>query len=131
MYADAAFPGRLLALEKHIQSDRAETSRIELVLYVSASSPPSVRAVANLRRILQRYKSDRIRCSICDLTANPEEGDVDQIAFTPTLCKRQPEPPMWILGDLAHPEPLVELLEFYGVEPSDGHRKAHDRHQRI
>jgi hypothetical protein len=122
---------RLLALEKQIQASRAEASRIELVLYVSASSPPSVRAVANLRRILGQYKSDQIKYSICDLRTSPEEGALDQIAFTPTLCKRQPEPPMWILGDLAHPEPLVELLEFYGVEPSDGHRKAHDRHQRI
>jgi hypothetical protein len=38
---------------------------------------------------------------------------------------------MWILGDLSRPGPLVELLEFYGVEPTHGHSKAHHRHPRI
>lgn len=68
---------------------------------------------------------------VCDLTRDPSEGDRDQIAFTPTLCKRRPEPPMWILGDLSRPEPLVELLEFYGVKPTHGHSKAHHRHPRV
>jgi len=86
-----------------------------------------VRAVANLRRILQQYKSTQLRVSICDLTRDPTPGERDQIAFTPTLYKRMPEPPMWILGDLSRPEPLVELLEYYGVHPSHGHRKTHDR----
>jgi len=60
--------------------------------------------------------------TICDLTSDPSAGERDQIAFTPTLCKRQPEPPMWILGDLTHPEPLIELLEYYGLKAAHGHR---------
>jgi len=105
--------------------------RIELVLYVSAASPSSARAVTNLKRILRRYPTRRVNVSVCNLSEDPNCGDRDQIAFTPTLCKRLPEPPMWILGDLSHPEPLVELLEFYGLEPAHGHRKAHDRHPRV
>ena len=87
--------------------------------------------MANLKRILRRYPSSRVALSVCNLSEDPSGGERDQIAFTPTLCKRIPEPPMWILGDLSHPEPLVELLEFYGVEPAHGHRKAHDRHHRL
>jgi len=97
-------------------------ARIELVLYVSAASPASVRAVANVRRLLRQYRSGQVDLTVCDLTKDPASAEADGIAFTPTLCKRQPEPPMWILGDLSHPEPLVELLEFYGVEASHGHR---------
>ena len=94
---------------------------MELVLYISAASPSSVRAVANLRRLLRKYKRGQVSVTVCDLTEDPSCGDADQIAFTPTLFKRQPEPAMWILGDLSRPEPLVELLEFYGVESTHGH----------
>jgi KaiB-like protein len=90
-----------------------------------------VRALANLRRILRQYETDRVVVDVCDLNADPAGGERDQIAFTPTLFKRAPGPPMWILGDLSRPEPLVELLEFYGVEPTHGHPKAHDRNSRV
>ena len=69
--------------------------------------------------------------TVCNLSDDPASGERDRIAFTPTLLKRVPEPPMWILGDLSHPEPLVELLEFYGAKAAHGHRKAHDRHSRL
>jgi hypothetical protein len=105
-----------------------QAPKIELVLYISASSPSSARAVANLRRILRRYKRGRVAVAVRDLYAEPWSGERDQITFTPTLCKRAPEPPLWILGDLSRPEPLVELLEFYGVEPTHGHSEAHHRH---
>ena len=108
-----------------------ERDQIELVLYISASSPSSVRALANLRRILRRYKSKHVAVDVCDLTTDPSCGERDQIAFTPTLCKRAPDPPMWILGDLSRPEPLIELLEYYGVEPTHGHSEAHHRHPRL
>jgi len=106
---------------KSSRSQSRATARIELVLYISASSPASVRAVANLRRLLRHYKRGQIDLTVCDLTTDPSCGEADQIAFTPTLFKRQPEPPMWILGDLSRPEPLVELLEFHGVEATHGH----------
>jgi KaiB domain len=106
-------------------------NRVELVLYVSAVSPASVRAVVNAKRILREYKGADVVLTICDLTKDPLAGEHDQIAFTPTLCKRTPEPPMWIVGDLAQPAPLIELLEFYGVHPTHGNRKAHNRRSRV
>ena len=102
-----------------------------LVLYVSAVSPASVRAVSNARRILRDYDAGAVSLSICDLSANPAAAERDRIAFTPTLFKREPEPPMWILGDLAQPEPLLELLAFHGVTPTHGHRQAHHRNPRV
>jgi hypothetical protein len=104
---------------------------IELVLYVSASSPSCARAVANLRRILRQYRPSDVVVRVCDLMSEPQEADRDQIAFTPTLVRRRPEPPMWILGDFSRPEPLLELLEFHGVQPTHGHSKTHDRRSRF
>ncbi|HZP48493.1 MAG TPA: circadian clock KaiB family protein [Vicinamibacterales bacterium] len=105
--------------------------KVELVPYVSASSASSGRAVANARRILRGFDARDVSLTICDLSADPAAAEDDQIAFTPTLCKRAPEPPMWILGDRTQPEPLRERLEFYGVTPTHGNRKTHDRHPRF
>ncbi len=104
---------------------------LDFVLYVSASSQSSARALANLRRILRAYKPGQVSVEVCDLLADPQRAEDAQIAFTPTLCKRAPEPAMWILGDLAQPAPLIDLLEFHGVVPTHGNRKAHDRHPRF
>jgi KaiB domain len=96
-------------------------ARIELILYVSAASPASARG--RQRPAVAAAISERPgSLTVCDLTVDPSCGEANQIAFTPTLCKRQPTPPMWILGDLSHPEPLLELLEFYGVETAHGDR---------
>jgi circadian clock protein KaiB len=103
-------------------SEAGDRARIELVLYISAASPSSVRAVANLQRLLRRYRSGQVSLSVRDLTEDPSCGDADQIAFTPTLYKREPAPPMWILGDLSRPEPLLELLSFHGVETTGASR---------
>jgi len=103
--------------------DRArDAARIELILYISGASPSSVRAVANLQRLLRQYRSGQVLVSVRDLTEDPSCGDADQIAFTPTLYKREPAPPMWILGDVSRPEPLVDLLSFHGVETAGGSR---------
>jgi hypothetical protein len=100
---------------------RSSPTRIELILYVSGSSIASIRAVGNLRRLLQQYQDGQVALSICDLAVEPAAGERDQVAFTPTLYKQAPGPPLRILGDLSNPQPLVELLEFYGVDRTDGH----------
>lgn len=84
---------------------------VELVLYVSAESPRSANAISNIRNVLSRYRSDKVRLTICDLSTNPGLGVEDRIAFTPTLVKRSPGPRTFILGHIANPEVLVELLD--------------------
>jgi circadian clock protein KaiB len=96
-------------------------ARLELTLYVSGSSTSSIRAVSNLRRLLRDYRDGQVALSVRDLAVDPEAGERHQISFTPMLCKDAPGPPMRILGDLSNPQPLVELLEFYGVDRKDGH----------
>jgi two-component system response regulator GlrR len=89
---------------------------IELVLYVSAHSPRSAAAVENIKRVLTRFSSSKVRLTICDLESEPHKGAADSVAFTPTLVKRSPGPRTYILGHLENPELLVELLE--GCEES-------------
>jgi DNA-binding response OmpR family regulator len=90
---------------------------IELVLYVSAHSPRSAHAIRNIKSVLSRFESARVKLTICDLSANPHQGLVDSVAFTPTLVKRSPGPRTFILGHITNPEILVEILEACGDEP--------------
>lgn len=89
---------------------------IELVLYVSAHSPRSAHAIKNIKSVLARFESSRIKLTICDLSQDPHQGLVDSVAFTPTLVKRSPGPRTFILGHITNPEILVEILEACGEE---------------
>lgn len=103
---------------------------VGLTLYISSSSMPCVRAAANLRRILRDYKPTQVKLQVENLS-DPAVAANHDVPFTPTLCKYHPAPPVWIVGDLSHPEALVELLEYHGVELIHGHRKAHHRNPRV
>ncbi len=84
---------------------------IELILYISAHSPRSATAVANLKAALARFDQSRVKLTICDLASDPSRGVADSVAFTPTLVKRSPGPRTFILGHLSNPDLLLELLE--------------------
>jgi CheY-like chemotaxis protein len=90
--------------------------RVELVLYVSSASALSMQARRNLERVLENFDASQIKLSICDLVLDPLAGDDDNVAFTPTLVKRYPEPRMWVLGDLREPEIVADLLRVCGVD---------------
>ncbi len=89
---------------------------VELVLYVSAHSTHSAQAIRNIRSVLARFDPSRVKLTICDLSQDPHQGLADSVAFTPTLVKRSPGPRTFILGHIANPEILVELLEAHGEE---------------
>lgn len=90
--------------------------RVELVLYVSSSSPASTQAKRNLERLLQRFDTAQVKFTLCDLGRDPLAGEADRIAFTPTLVKRYPEPKMWVLGNLREADIVGDLLRVCGVD---------------
>jgi CheY-like chemotaxis protein len=90
--------------------------RIELVLYISSASPASIQARRNLDVVLQKFEPSQIHLSVLDLERDPFAGDQDRVAFTPTLVKRFPNPPMRILGNLKEQEAVSDLLQACGVD---------------
>lgn len=99
------------------QPRRPVLAKIELVLYVSAASPSSMQAQANMERVLGSFDRNEVAYSICDLQRNPETAEHDRVVFTPTLVKRHPEPRMWIIGDLRDGDVVSDLLRISGVSP--------------
>jgi CheY-like chemotaxis protein len=91
-------------------------AEVELTLYVSSFSPPSLKARRNMERLLKDFP-DHIVFDVCDLAENPQRAENDNVVFTPTLLKRRPEPRAWILGDLSDPAVVTDLLHMCGVEP--------------
>ena len=100
-------------------SERTGRHRVELVLYISSSSPASIQARRNMDRLLERFETSQIKYTICDLGREPLAGEADRVAFTPTLVKRYPEPRMWVLGNLREAEILADLLRVSGVDPRE------------
>jgi CheY-like chemotaxis protein len=93
---------------------RSET--VELVLYVSSTSPASLEAQQNLDWLLHGIDSARVRWSVVDLATDPWAGAADRVAFTPTLVKRGPGPPTWVLGNLRDRSVVADLLRANGID---------------
>lgn len=94
----------------------AEAGKVELILYTSAASAASFRAVRRLRRVLQHYDCSALSVVVTDVLDDREGAARDRIVFTPTLVKRSPSPPSWIVGDLENVTVLEDLLAFCGVK---------------
>jgi CheY-like chemotaxis protein len=90
-------------------------AKIELALYVTLPWPSSLRAQANLKRVLQGVPEGEVRLLVCDLSREPERAEEDNVLFSPTLVKVWPEPKMWILGDLSEASVVTDLLVLCGV----------------
>jgi len=91
---------------------------VELILYVSSQSARSFAALRNVRKVLQRFKSSRVKLTVCDLATDPSGGIEDSVAFTPTLVRRAPGPRTFILGHVTNPDLLLELLADCEMEES-------------
>lgn len=120
---DILAPAREAEMEKAKQTlrerfqDGAESVRAELTLYVSSSSPASLRAIRNMEELLAGHMMDQVKFIVVDLSKeSPASVDEDRIAFTPTLVQRRPEPRTWILGDLHNIQVVADLLAYAGVE---------------
>jgi CheY-like chemotaxis protein len=91
--------------------------RVELTLYISPNSPPSLKARRNMEKLLEDFRVAQIGFEVLDLGRAPERAERDHVVFTPTLVKRQPEPRAWIVGDLSDPAVVTDLLHMCGIEP--------------
>jgi hypothetical protein len=81
---------------------------IELILYVSAESPRSTIAIEQIKAMLNRQKSRRVKLTIYDLAKEPNEND-EEIVPTPAAGYRS-GPRTFILGHITNPDLLLEML---------------------
>ncbi len=75
--------------------------RFVLQLFVAGSTPRSLRAVENLRRMFEEHIPGQYELRVIDIYRLPEMAEVGQVIAAPTLVKQLPAPLRRIVGDMA------------------------------
>ena len=79
----------------------------KLRLYVAGTTPKSLEAFANLKRICSEYLKGQYSIDVVDLIKNPKLAKGDQIVAIPTLVRKLPPPLKKIIGDLSDQEKVL------------------------
>ena len=98
----------------------AAGARVEMILYYTPPWPSSMKARRNLEQILDGYAADAVHLTLRDLTEHPDLAEADGVVFSPTLIKKSPGAPVWMLGDLSDPTGVIDLLLAAGIKPRPG-----------
>jgi len=76
-------------------------------LFVSGATPRSTGAIANVRRICERYLPGQYELEVIDIYQQPEETRKAQIVAAPTLIKKLPFPVQRFVGDMSNSERII------------------------
>ena len=86
----------------------------KLILYVAGTTPKSLEAFANLKKICDEYLKGQYSIDVVDLLKNPKLAKGDQIVAIPTLVRKLPPPLKKIIGDLSNKEKVLVGLNIKG-----------------
>jgi circadian clock protein KaiB len=90
---------------------KSKNERYILRLYVTGTSPQSVRSIANIKKICEDHLKGRYELEVIDLFQQPELAMNEQIIAAPTLIKKLPLPLRRIIGDLSGTEKVLVGLD--------------------
>lgn len=79
----------------------AEGARYVLQLFVAGTTPRSLRAVENLRRICEEHIPGQYELRVVDIYRLPDMAEAGQVIAAPTLVKELPLPLRRVVGDLS------------------------------
>ena len=82
-----------------------------LRLYVTGTTPQSVRAIANIKKLCEVYLKGRYELDVVDLYQQPQLAQGEQIVAAPTLIKKSPLPQRRIIGDMSMSQHVLSGLD--------------------
>jgi circadian clock protein KaiB len=82
-------------------SNRRPAKLWQLRLYVTDSTPKSLTAFSNLKKICESQLKGRYRITVIDLLKQPHLAKGDQILAIPTVVRRLQKPVRTIIGSLS------------------------------
>jgi circadian clock protein KaiB len=88
--------------------------RYVLSLFVTGSTPKSLRAIQNIRALCEETLAGRYELKVIDIYQHPEQVKPEQIVVTPTLIIKLPLPLRILIGDLSNKDRLLWAL---GIVP--------------
>ncbi|WP_233524481.1 circadian clock KaiB family protein [Mucilaginibacter conchicola] len=80
---------------------QAEDETFDLRLFVAGTSPVSIRAINNLKSILDEYSSGQYNLEIIDAHQQPTLARDENITALPMLIKKAPNPKRLLVGDMS------------------------------
>jgi circadian clock protein KaiB len=92
-------------------NETSSDERYVLRLYVTGTTPNSVRAIANIKKICEEHLKGRYELVVTDLYQQPELAKEEQIIAAPTLIRKLPLPLQRIIGDLSETERVLVRLD--------------------
>lgn len=82
-----------------------------LRLYVTGSTPQSVRAIDNIKKFCEENLKGRYTLEVVDLYQNPSMAKTEDLIAAPTLIRKLPLPLRRIIGDLSNTEKVLIGLD--------------------
>ncbi len=82
-----------------------------LRLYVTGTTPKSVRAIKNLKQICEEYLKGRYELEVVDIYQRPSLLEGEQVVAAPTLIKKLPAPLRRLVGDMSNTEKVLMGLD--------------------
>jgi circadian clock protein KaiB len=102
----------------HISSKESNGHEYILRLYVTGSTPRSLKAIQNLKRFCEEHFAEEdYDLEVIDIYNNPDAARDAQIIAAPTLIKRLPAPLRRFVGDLSNKR---KLLIGFGINSDHG-----------
>ena len=98
--------------------------QIVLRLYVTGTTPRSVKAIADLKSVWEGELEKKVELQIIDVLEHPQLAEDEKIIATPTLIKEIPAPLRRIIGDLSDREKILLGLEILEATESKKDRKT-------
>lgn len=89
-------------------------------LYVTGTTPKSLRAITNLKKFCDEFFPGRSQVEVIDMYEEPERASQAQVVVSPTLVKDAPLPIRRLLGDLSDRQHLMAALAIL-VKPEEEH----------
>ncbi len=90
---------------------RAPDSRYVLRLYVTGTTPRSVRAIKNIKAICEEYLGGRYSLEVIDIYQQPILAKGEQIVAVPALIKKLPAPLRRFVGDMSDVDKVLLGLD--------------------
>jgi circadian clock protein KaiB len=97
------------AFEKAVE--HLEDEAYLLRLFVTGTTPKSMRAIANIKSICEEHLKGRYQLEIIDLYKCPKLAKGERIVAVPTLVKQLPAPIRKLVGELSDREKVLFGLD--------------------
>jgi circadian clock protein KaiB len=92
-------------------SRQPTVARYVLSLFVTGSTPKSLRAIQNIQALCEERLHGCYELKVVDIYQHPEQVKPEQIVVTPTLIKELPLPLRKLIGDLSNRDRLLLGLD--------------------